>query len=410
MSLDPSQQIGRQMINRGFFRFAHVVGYLCIAAAIVDVVGYQLAAPSVLIWHAIFPLVLALAALVLLDRFRTTGYAIAFLAIGGVSQYWFAVTLLSHEHSLYANNLAISLVNVALIMVGGSGFVARTNILWSLLGFAVGQAASITAGLQVGADYHVDEVAIEVEIGLIAVLATVGLTRSRRLSARPQLEKAAFDDEVSDLRYRIEVQAAALMHDTVLGHLDAIAKSSVGDLPPDLARDLERDLEVLIGEEWLSDPSPELDARARTEWRASSVFAAVQEARDQSLNVDVSGDLTAVTRLDAERDTAAGLAVRQCLVNVLRHAQVESAEVVIIGGEHEVSIMVIDSGRGFSEEKVGVDRLGIRQSVRKRIEAVGGGVNLWSTPGRGTSIMLRLPAVRSVDDSLVEDTSGARDG
>jgi signal transduction histidine kinase len=96
--------------------------------------------------------------------------------------------------------------------------------------------------------------------------------------------------------------------------------------------------------------------------------------------------------LDAERDTAAGLAVKQCLVNVLRHAQVEHAEVVIIGAEQEISIMVIDSGRGFSEEHVGVDRLGLRQSVRRRIESVGGGVKLWSTPGRGTSIMLRLPA------------------
>ena len=398
MSFDPSQQIGRQMVNRGFTRFAHVVGYLCIAGAIVDVIGYQLANPSIVIWHAVFPLVLALAALVFLDRFRTTGYAIGFLAIGGISQYWFALTLLGYEHSLFGNNLAISLVNVALIMVGGSGFVARTNILWSLLGFAVGQLASTAATFQRGLPYHVDEVAIEVEIGLIAVLSTVALTRSRRLRARPQLEKAAIDEELSDLRYRIEVRAAAMMHDTVLGHLDAIARSPSGALSAELSRGIERDLEVLIGEEWLSDPLRESDPRAGTEWRTSAVLAAVQEAREQSLAVEVSGDLAAVARLDPECDSAAGLAVRQCLVNVLRHAQVDSAEVVIIGGEHEVSIMIIDAGRGFSEEKIGVDRLGIRQSVRRRIESVGGGVNLWSTPGRGTSIMLRVPARSLVDN------------
>ncbi len=61
--------------------------------------------------------------------------------------------------------------------------------------------------------------------------------------------------------------------------------------------------------------------------------------------------------------------------------------------------MVIDAGRGFSEEHVGVDRLGLRQSVRRRIESVGGGVQLWSTPGRGTSIMLRLPATSPLPDT-----------
>jgi signal transduction histidine kinase len=106
----------------------------------------------------------------------------------------------------------------------------------------------------------------------------------------------------------------------------------------------------------------------------------------------VTGDFYAVGRLTRERDIAVGLAVKQCLVNVMRHAQVEHAEVVIIGSERDVSVMVIDSGRGFSEAHVGADRLGIRQSVRRRIEAVGGEVKVWSQPGRGTSVLIRVPA------------------
>jgi signal transduction histidine kinase len=379
------------MLNRAFTRLAHVVGYICLCGAILDVVGYQTSAPTALIWPAVFPLSFALAALVLLDRFRTTGYAVAFLVIGGLSQYWFAEMLLSHEPSLYSSTLTISLVNVALIMVGGSGFVARTGILWSLAGFSVGQAASVLAALQTRAPIGLDEVAFEIEAALVLVLWIGSRSRARQRT-RPQLDRAAIDEEVSALRYRIEGRAAALMHDTVLGHLAAIVSAPETSLRPALKRAIERDLEVLLGEGWLSDPSPELDAQGRSDWRRSAVFAAVQEAREQSLTVEVTGDLAAVGRLDAERDTAAGLAVKQCLVNVLRHAQVEHAEVVIIGAEQEISIMVIDSGRGFSEEHVGVDRLGLRQSVRRRIESVGGGVKLWSTPGRGTSIMLRLPA------------------
>ena len=110
------------------------------------------------------------------------------------------------------------------------------------------------------------------------------------------------------------------------------------------------------------------------------------------MTVDVTGDLGAIGRLSSERDQAVGLAAKQCLVNVLRHAQVERAEVVIIGSESDVSVMVIDAGRGFSEEQIASDRLGLRQSVRRRIENVGGDVQLWSTPGRGTSILIRVPA------------------
>jgi signal transduction histidine kinase len=55
--------------------------------------------------------------------------------------------------------------------------------------------------------------------------------------------------------------------------------------------------------------------------------------------------------------------------------------------------MVIDAGRGFSEHLVGSDRLGLRQSVRRRIESVSGEVRLWSTPGHGTSVLIQVPAL-----------------
>jgi len=76
---------------------------------------------------------------------------------------------------------------------------------------------------------------------------------------------------------------------------------------------------------------------------------------------------------------------------VQRHSGVENAEVVVYGSETEVSVMVVDAGRGFSEAETGADRLGLRHSVRRRIEAVGGQVQVWSTPGRGTSVMIRVP-------------------
>jgi signal transduction histidine kinase len=231
-----------------------------------------------------------------------------------------------------------------------------------------------------------------VEVGLVLVEGTDAFTRSRRVAVRPELERAVMAEELSVLRYNTEVKAAAIMHDTVLGHLSAIAAGRDGALPPSLRNQMQKDLAVLIGEDWLSDPSPGSDDPSKSDWRRSALLSAVQEARELSMTVDVTGDLAAIDRLSTERDVAVGLAVKQCLVNVLRHAQVARAEVAVIGSESDVSIMVIDAGRGFSEQQVASDRLGLRQSVRRRIESVNGEVRLWSTPGRGTSVLIRVPA------------------
>ena len=196
------------------------------------------------------------------------------------------------------------------------------------------------------------------------------------------------------MRHRIEVRAAALIHDTVLSHLAAIATTTDGRLPSALRAQIGRDLKVLVGEEWLGGELDDADSNAQLDWQHSGLFAAIQETQALGLEIDVTGDLDAISRLDREVSYALGLAVKQCLVNVLRHAETNQAEVAVYGSETEISVMVIDTGRGFSESATGADRLGLRHSVRRRIESVDGIVQVWSTPGRGTSIMIRLPVPR----------------
>jgi signal transduction histidine kinase len=241
--------------------------------------------------------------------------------------------------------------------------------------------------------FHLEVISVVVVVGLVVVEGTDAVTRIRRLAVRPELDRAVLDDELSVLRFRTELRAAALMHDTVLGDLAAIASRSDGALPRRLRTEIQRDLEMLLSQDWLTEPITVVDDQSRPDWKRSALMAAVREARELSLAVELTGDPGAISRLTSEQDVAVGLAAKQCLVNVLRHAKVERAEVVVIGSDSDVSIMVIDSGRGFSEELVGTDRLGLRQSVRRRIESVGGDVRLWSTPGRGTSILIRVPVV-----------------
>jgi len=318
-----SQPVGLLAVNRAFSRFAHVTGYVVLCGALLELLGYQSAAVHAVIWPVLLPLAATLVLLVLLDHLRTFAISVVFLVVGGFTQYVLSVSILSAFPALQASHtLILSLVSVSLVLVCGSGFVPSSTIAWGTIGFAVSLAASLGAALATRSAYRPDVITIVVEVGLVLVEGTDAITRGRRVAVRPELDRAVMDEELSVLRYRIEARAAAIMHDTVLGHLAAVSAGIDGPLDPHLGSQIEKDLAVLIGEEWLNDAAPATDEQARADWRRSALLTAVQEARELSLTVEVTGDLGAIGRLDRERDLAIGQAVKQCLVNVLRHAQV----------------------------------------------------------------------------------------
>ncbi|MFV0405832.1 MAG: sensor histidine kinase [Propioniciclava sp.] len=86
-------------------------------------------------------------------------------------------------------------------------------------------------------------------------------------------------------------------------------------------------------------------------------------------------------------------AVREATINAERHAQASHIRVHLLiaedeEGEVEVTATVSDDGRGFDPAAVDPRRLGIRVSVRSRMESVGGQVSILSEPGRGTMVRL----------------------
>ena len=117
----------------------------------------------------------------------------------------------------------------------------------------------------------------------------------------------------------------------------------------------------------------------------------VDEQRATGLQVTVTGDPTSVGRLDPRAMTAVVRAVGQCLANVLKHADTDAAEVSVFDDGVACTVMVVDDGRGFDEQATGSDRMGLRNSVRERIGRVGGDVQVWSSPGSGTSVMMSVP-------------------
>jgi signal transduction histidine kinase len=62
-------------------------------------------------------------------------------------------------------------------------------------------------------------------------------------------------------------------------------------------------------------------------------------------------------------------------------------------------VTVIDGGSGFDVDGVPDDRMGLKFSVRDRIQQQGGTVRIWSNEGQGTAVMMQLPKLREDADA-----------
>jgi len=399
MSLGLPGHLAPHSESRAFARASHVISLVVLTADLLLIMVLQAARPDAILWPAMVSLLPMLGALWLLDRYRGLFYSIAYLIVGTASVLWLVLAGTSQfPAESTSDSLVFTLAKIALILVGGAGIGAIKAIGWSTAGYLLGEGATLLAALQTGAAVVFDGTALAVYGVVVALFTVIGISRQRVYVAQPSLQRAARDEHLSDIRHRIEIRAAAMLHDTILNHLAAVAASPDGALRHDLRARIDRDLQVLVGEEWLLESGAADDTVDPAGWIATRLFRSIEEARELGLEVVLSGDRGAILRLDPQRQLAAGLAVKQCLVNVLKHAGTDRAEVVVYGSESEVSVMIIDGGKGFSERETSVDRLGLRQSVRRRIETVDGTVQVWSTPGTGTSILMRLPALDAVAD------------
>ena len=83
--------------------------------------------------------------------------------------------------------------------------------------------------------------------------------------------------------------------------------------------------------------------------------------------------------------------VRELLVNIVKHANAESAEVVLNWNLDNLEISVSDNGAGFEfVENETSQGFGLF-SVKERITLIGGSLNIDSAPGKGSRITIKAP-------------------
>lgn len=114
--------------------------------------------------------------------------------------------------------------------------------------------------------------------------------------------------------------------------------------------------------------------------RQANAFAAELDVR-----CDIDDDLDVPLSAAEALSAAAGEALR----NVAAHAGVRSTVLTSrTGPSGGVKVTISDEGIGFDPDRVGPASSGLRNSIRARLKDIGGGAEVISTPGQGTSVAL----------------------
>jgi signal transduction histidine kinase len=97
-------------------------------------------------------------------------------------------------------------------------------------------------------------------------------------------------------------------------------------------------------------------------------------------------------RLTNEIDTALYRITQEALINVAKHARAGNVAVLLDGRSGRVSLIVEDDGLGFDMKQPieRPSRFGL-VGMRERASLLGGTLDIESHPGRGTTVVARIP-------------------
>lgn len=109
------------------------------------------------------------------------------------------------------------------------------------------------------------------------------------------------------------------------------------------------------------------------------------------VTVDVDGELEASSEDVLE---AVYAIVSEALANAAKHSGAPAAHVRVTVTDGEVRVEIEDRGRGIASVKDEDPHFGVG-IMRARAEALGGGLDIGSTPGRGTTVIAVLPVGRA---------------
>ncbi len=111
---------------------------------------------------------------------------------------------------------------------------------------------------------------------------------------------------------------------------------------------------------------------------------------NNGLTIEVQ-DFGLTEKLEASLEIAIFRMIQELITNIIKHAGATEAHISITQHEDTLNIIVEDNGKGFNPRKMKkAEGMGLH-SIEKRVEHLEGSLEMDSTPGRGTNIIIDIP-------------------
>lgn len=221
------------------------------------------------------------------------------------------------------------------------------------------------------------EAVLILALGLLAALIRAVLLQSAQRSdqALAEARRASMAALAETTRSDAVTEQMALLHDTALNTLDAIA------LRPNAQPEVQR--------RRCLDDADRLNALAVGATQSTSLRDAVarlgDRAHDLGITLVVDADVESAQGLPAEVVDAVVGALDEAVLNVAKHAGAGSAVLRVSADEHSLRASLQDAGVGFDPETPSTG-FGIEGSLGHRMAMVGGQASVDSEPGSGTTV------------------------
>jgi signal transduction histidine kinase len=261
----------------------------------------------------------------------------------------------------------------SLVVMGGwavgSTFGARAS-------GGLGRTTELGAGLAAGTAHLVSLV---IQAGVTAVMMMVVVRAARAAdTALRERERVDTAEAIEAARRLDERVLRRRLHDTVLATLTMVGSGAIVAGSRTLRNRAAGDLAVLAE---LGAVVPPPVGTVRLDERLGGLVDRFRPL------VDVQADLIACEVPTEVAEAMAG-AVHEALVNIAKHAEVETARLWLRRGAGGVVVEVADAGVGFDPTRVGRHHLGLRESIKGRLDEVGGTASVVSAEGFGCTVTL----------------------
>jgi signal transduction histidine kinase len=321
---------------------------------------------------------------------------VSFLILGSAGAVLYEVTLLSVDPGLIDS--AFFVLNrpaVSLVLVGIASTTWFTGLGWTLGGylFSTGVSVAVAAitGLPIKTGWG-PLLMLGLYVSAYLVLAAIQRSQRRLVPNFDQLEE---ETRRLSIEENMRSRVTAVVHDTLLNDL-SLVMNAPDDLDDRMTARLRADIATLTSAEWSREAAETTIVDDQDSDLRNRIMVMMSDLQWRGLTVHVTGSGSGIYRLAPEVATALIDSIRACLENVLRHSGANVAEVDLAYTDAELTVIVSDQGEGFDPAAIPGDRLGVRFSVIDRIRTAGGTTKIWSAPGAGTSIMIRVPVLEIV--------------